>query len=317
VLRRPAVVTGCLVGALLVPASAAWADGGGGVTVTCQPNDPSPGCVLAAETPGQPGSQVADPTAHPQPGVAGGGACRDWRGNVAPCTDPVFGWMGSDGCYYKVDPTWSPPAWDTADQPPPGQAGAFYDFSCLDNFPGTGGGIVWLPAGATGGATPPPAPSVLGQQATNRLALPTLQIQANPSGEQLVNLPSWVWVSQAAWQPISATAAVPGESVTATAAPTSVTWSFGDGTTLVCHGPGTPYGAGDDPHASSPTCGHTYRTSSAGQPGGAYPVTATVTWSVTWAGGGQGGAFPALTTTATAAFRVGESQAVNTAGSGG
>ncbi|MCX4561653.1 hypothetical protein [Streptomyces phaeochromogenes] len=43
-------------------------------------------------------------------------------------------------------------------------------------------------------------------------------------------------------------------------------------------------------------------------------MSATVHWTVTWAGAGQSGVFPDLTTTSTAAFRVAESQALNNGG---
>ena len=43
-------------------------------------------------------------------------------------------------------------------------------------------------------------------------------------------------------------------------------------------------------------------------------MVATVHWTVTWSGAGQGGTFPDLTTTSTAAFEVAESQALNTSG---
>ena len=80
---------------------------------------------------------------------------------------------------------------------------------------------------------------------------------------------------------------------------------------------GTPYAAGGNPAAPSPTCGYTYDRSSAGQPGGAYRVTVTITWDITWTGtGGAGGALAPLDTVAAAGFRVAESQALNT-GSGG
>ena len=45
-------------------------------------------------------------------------------------------------------------------------------------------------------------------------------------------------------------------------------------------------------------------------------MSATVTWGVTWEGGGQTGSLPALTTTTTTTFRVAESQAINTSGTG-
>jgi len=113
----------------------------------------------------------------------------------------------------------------------------------------------------------------------------------------------------------SKTAQVPGEAVTATAIPVSAAWAMGDGKTVTCKGPGTAYAAGDNPSAASPTCGYTYEASSAGQPGGAYKVTVTITWDITWAGaGGAGGVLAPLQTVAAAQFRVAESQALNTNG---
>jgi hypothetical protein len=311
------VVVFAAVGALFAsPTGVAGASGGGGVTVSCA-SDPTPGCALGAQTSGSPGSAVVS-SVKPQPGDAGTNqTCTDYGGQPAPCVDPTFGWMGTDGCYYKLDTTFDPPAWDTADQPPPGEAGSYYDVTCVGfTGLGTGGGIVWLPAG-TAPAAALPAPAVLAAQAAGELTLPGPGIDANPSPgvEQLVGVPTWLWL-EGGWQPVAATAAVPGESVTATATPTSVTWSMGDGSTVNCAGPGTPYVASDNPAAASPTCGYTYTTPSVGQSGGAFEVTATITWSITWAGGGQAGTEPALTTTSRAAFRVTESQGINTPSAG-
>jgi hypothetical protein len=287
----------------------ARADGGIGVTVNCQGNRPQPGCTVGVTAPGTPGGTTVGLPVAAQ-GSSGTQVCH-FDGKAVACSLPGYGWLGSNGCYYRLDPTWHPPAGDTADLPPAGEAGAYYDVSCL-NLGGTGVAIVWLPAGAPGTA-PIPAPAVLGQQATNQLTLTVGTIDASPaaSGEQLVNLPTWVWLAD--WQPVTATAAVPGESVTATARPVSATWTFGDGSQVTCAGPGTPYTAGDSPSSPSPTCGHTYTESSADEPGGVFPVTVTVRWALTWAGGGETGTEPALQATATTAFRVAESQAVNTA----
>ena len=132
---------------------------------------------------------------------------------------------------------------------------------------------------------------------------------------QLVHLPVWLWVNRAVWVARSTTAAVPGEQVTATAIPVSVTWRMGDGSVVVCRGPGTPYSRRYGPASASPDCGHTYGRSSAGLPRGAYRVAATITWDVTWqATGGAGGTLPPLFSTSAATFRVAESQTVNTAG---
>ena len=238
------------------------------------------------------------------------------RGKLVPCNDPTFGWLGSTGCYYKADPTFAPPPGDIADQHPAGQPGAYYLVTCsAQNLSTGGGGILWLSSGTAGVDPVVPVPAVLAQQAVNQLAIPDLSISASPStgADQLVGLPTWLWLEEGDWHSIAATAAVPGESVTATATPISVTWSLGDGTTIVCQGPGTRYTAADPPNAPSPTCGHTYTTSSAGRPDNAFTVTATVSWTVAWAGGGQTGTVPDLNNTATTALRVADVEALNTA----
>jgi hypothetical protein len=173
---------------------------------------------------------------------------------------------------------------------------------------------VWIPdATQNPGGPALPSAAELAQVAYSQLGLPSPRIEANPAaGEQLVGLPTWLWVDRAGWGPVSATASVPGVSVTAVARPTSVVWTLGDGRSVTCSGPGTPYAASGNPKSGSPDCGHIYRTSSAGRPDDAFAVSATVHWTVTWAGAGQSGTFPGLTTISDAAFQVAESEALNT-----
>jgi hypothetical protein len=179
------------------------------------------------------------------------------------------------------------------------------------------------PLGVPGAADVPdvlPAAGTLAQLAVRYLELPGPVIRSSPApGDlQLVHLPVWLWVNPAVWAPVSKTASVPGERVTATATPVSVSWRMGDGTTVTCHGPGVPYTTADNPASASPVCGYTYTSSSAGQPGGAYHVTATITWQIRWvADGGAAGTLPPLFSAAAAAFRVAESQAVNVSGGQG
>jgi hypothetical protein len=168
---------------------------------------------------------------------------------------------------------------------------------------------VWIPDAQPGA---PPSPAQLAEQARSQLLLPSPRIMANPVEEQLVNLPTWLWLDSASWGARSATAQVPGVSVTAVARPTWVSWSMGDGTSVTCSGQGSPFPAGGDAGAASPDCGHTYRISSARQNSQAFPVTATVHWSVTWWGAGQRGTFPDLTTSTSTQFRVAEAQALGT-----
>lgn len=291
------LLTAAWVGYAADPAMAG--DGYGGVT--CHQGT-DPGCTPTA------GSTTTSPGTSTVVGAAG---CHDVAGEVVPCTDPTLGWMGSDGCYYKAA---TGDAQALADLGPttPGPGG-WYLQTCLGSTTGTQlGQLVWVP-----GAAPVP-PVVVARQAASQLALDSPRIESSPAPgtAQLVSLPTWLWVDAADWDTQSATASVPGVSVTATATPTTLTFSMGDGSTVVCHGPGTAFRAGGDPKAASPDCGHTYTHSSAGQPGGAFAVTATVTWAISWAGAGQAGTLPALTTQATASFTVAESQALVAAGSG-
>jgi hypothetical protein len=185
---------------------------------------------------------------------------------------------------------------------------------CVPFDAGPLGGLP-LPVGVTGppGAGAPPAPAVLALAAVRHLGLTSPVIEASPpvAREQLVNVPTWLWLASS-WQPVTATAAVPGEKVTAVATPVSVSWQTGDGSQVTCDGPGTPWKAGDNPASSSPTCGHTYTEDSATAPGGMFTLAATITWRVTWAGAGKAGVINGLTTTAHVRVLVVQAQAIVT-----
>lgn len=171
---------------------------------------------------------------------------------------------------------------------------------------------IWIPDTEEPDGTAGPSVVDVAQQAYNQLRLGSPLIGVSPAADQLVHLSTWLWVEPDSWGDVSATASVPGVSVTATATPVSVSWSMGDGGIVTCDGPGTPFSEGADPASSSPDCGHTYTASSAGQPGDVFDVIATVQWTVTWSGAGNSGEFPGLTTEATTQVRVAESQALNT-----
>lgn len=164
--------------------------------------------------------------------------------------------------------------------------------------------------GNGGGAEPEPA--VVAQQAVRELVLPEPVIQTNPDEKhaQLVRVPTWMWLDRAMWKPVSATAKVPGVSVTATAIPRSAKWRMGDGKTVVCEGAGTPYSEKYAADSDSPDCGHTYMRSSAGQPEEAFTISVTATWDVKWHGEGEQGVIPGLQTQAQMSLRVAEAQAL-------
>jgi hypothetical protein len=232
----------------------------------------------------------------------GPSTCRNNLGQQVACVDGQFGTIGPDGCYLKpVAPVGSTAA-----------TGSWYERLCAV----PGGVNNFAPASLVADGQGPGAGSsaALALEAVRELRLPSPVIRANPSpgAEQMVGVPTWLWVEPGLWRAVSATAAVPGESVTATATPRSVRWRTGDGAVVTCAGPGTPYTSAADPNAASPDCGHTYLRSSAGQPEDAFEVTATINWDVAWAGGGQQGVFLGLQTTATVSFRVAEAQAILT-----
>ena len=292
----------------------AFANGGWG-TVDCTQH-PNPGCELGAGSGGvQPPSLApggGDRRVGDSPGTGGQGSsgvdparlrCSYVRSDYNP---PATG--GVVAAVFTARPLAAPAA-----SPAVGSGGAWYVYRCTGN--GVADAIfrppVFIPDAPTAPGPVLPDPAALARAAYDQLRLPSPVIRLSPTGRQLVNLPTWLWLDSTGWGASSATAAVPGESVTAIATPTGVTWSLGDGSTMTCAGPGTPYVLGMNPAVGSPDCGHTYRRSSAGQPGSAYAVTATVHWSVTWAGAGQAGIFAGLTTTATATVPVAESQALN------
>jgi len=174
---------------------------------------------------------------------------------------------------------------------------------------------VWVTDAQPEAVTVAVDPVVVGEQAVQRLGLglPAIEM-APPSGSpQLVGVATWLWIDPGAWQDKTASASAGTVTATATAAPSKVVWDMGNGDSVTCDGPGTPYSA-SDPNATT-DCSYTWPQA------GSYTVTATVYWSVSWtatgaAGGGNLGlqAGPAAEVPVT----VTESQAINTptAGSG-
>ena len=142
------------------------------------------------------------------------------------------------------------------------------------------------------------------------LVLPEPHTSPPADAPQLVGFPVWLWVDGGVWQEFEAHAAVSGVSVSVVAHPAQITWKLGDGTTITCDGPGTPW----DPSGGAgqgTDCSHTYQFVSAGEPGGRYQASVTVTWSVTWsASTGQSGVLPAASRTSGFSLLVTERQAV-------
>jgi hypothetical protein len=188
------------------------------------------------------------------------------------------------------------------------------------------GALSWFPTGPPAVAgTPALAPSALAQQAVDSMTLPSPVVNLNPSAFSVVNLSSWLWIDPQAWHSFRATATAGSVSATAVAVPSTVSWTMGDGHSVVCGGPGTPYQPTMPETAQTTDCSYTYLRSSAGQPSvngdgdsnnGAFRVTATITWTVSWLATGVagGGSLPPLHTSSTVPVRVEQVESVGTVG---
>ncbi|MDX3370270.1 ATP/GTP-binding protein [Streptomyces sp. ME02-6987-2C] len=175
------------------------------------------------------------------------------------------------------------------------EKGAIFIRSCeLTRDDGTGTmtdeQLVWV---ADGEEPPAVDPEAVAAIAVSKMELLGPDI-ASPrtAGRYTVGVPMWLWVDQTptSYGPQTTSATAGAVTVTATARVSSIAWSMGDGSTVTCNGPGTPYKGSSD-IAESPTCGHIYKASSAKAQSGKFTVTATSTWTVDWQGGGESGQF--------------------------
>jgi hypothetical protein len=302
----------CVMTALLVainPRRAAAEE-----TVVCPPPGVPGPCVIVVITPG--GGGGAGGGGGGGGGAGGGSTTCTWQGQTIPCYDPSYGWYNpTDECYWKyMSP--QPPAGDPLWAGHSPSDGDLYAVACMGPLgPGFGG------IGVSFSATAPPGyggsfitPQILAQQAIAHLDVTGADIHMvpppYPGGAGLVGLPVWMWTPRTTntWGPKSATASAGGISVTATANGRRITWSMGDGHSVICSGVGTPYKTSYG-NTSSPTCGYRYPQPSKNQPGGTYVITATTTFRVTWSGGGASGT-ATITRTSTTTVQITELQVV-------
>jgi hypothetical protein len=138
----------------------------------------------------------------------------------------------------------------------------------------------------------PADPARTAQEAFANLPIrgPQIGIVPRQNGSGLVGLPVWLWttVNATTWGPYTATAAVPGLTVTAVARAAKITWNMGDGRQVTCANPGTQYKPAYG-NTASPTCGYRYARASRSEPNGTFTITGTTSWVINWTGGGQAG----------------------------
>lgn len=149
--------------------------------------------------------------------------------------------------------------------------------------------------------------------ASVQIAPPAIRTSPSENGRLYVQVPTWLWLDSSWWQAYEATANTGRVWSTVRATPVATTWELGDGRSVSCRGPGTPWRRGLSEDASS--CTHTYRSSSASQPGGTFDLEATVTLEVSWtSNAAAGGTLPAISRSSTVDVEVGEIQAIGTRG---
>lgn len=249
-------------------------------------------------------------------GTGGGSSGCSWSGSPIPCSAPDGyhgSWDSEYDCWVSLaspQPPASDPSW-AGHQP---GDGVIWEMDCPRYMPADWTQFVRI--GDQWFLDPPvgPSPKTLALEAFAELTLgaPNIQMAPKQGATAVLGLPIWFWSTDTptTWGPESQTVTDEGLSVTVTARVEKIVWQTGDGESVPCFSPGTPYeqSYGD---ATSPTCGHTYTQPSGGQPGGAYQVTATSYWVASWtATDGQTGTLtdqPFSSTT----IKVGEVQVLN------
>lgn len=271
-LRRTLLAALLAFSSLMVMGEAAVACPPG--TVTSQ----SGGICIRVHDPGSPGGPNGTTPASNDTGNAST-ACHTADGDVIPCVTVYGVWWASRQCYaHQIDLPRERPEWQGH------KAGSLW--ACPPFHVGTVNVpnmvIFWVPPG---GKTPPvkvPDPAELAKSALERLPLASADLHTAPASslQDFVHLETWLWVPQSQWTTLTKSVTAGGTTVAVTARPTKVVWDLGEGST-VCRDAGRPWLRGMSGDART-SCGYTYETTSVGQPGGKYPVRATIVYQVDW-----------------------------------
>lgn len=212
-------------------------------------------------------------------GSPGGGfvdTCRaaEWRKThleISPDDDwPLF-CQGKSLCMFR------PPVEDTesagalAEQIPPGSPAYVIEKFCIDNYGDPNGpfGDGW--DYFIGGVPPGPPMAARMIAAHGNLVAPAAAIGHSPVVDAVVHLETWFWLAGAPFAEFEGT---PAFAVVAVADPIDMTWTYGSGPADSCPDNGVP--------AAASCARNVYPRSSAGQPGGTYPVEAVRHYAVAY-----------------------------------
>ena len=221
--------------------------------------------TCTATTPGSTGGSSG--------GGGSAGGC-SYKGKQLPCSIGGAWLVPAYSCYAAV----VPPTGN--EKVPPGDS----LWACIyftNGSPFTNGQVIFTLPNAN---APIPDPATLAKRAVGEIRLSTARVSTAPAPPhpEVVGVEVWLWVPQSQWATLSKTVRAGATTVTATAVPNLVTWNMGDGSPqFQCGDAGRPWDSSYT-DAAQTDCGYTYRTLSAGQPGGVFHITATISYFVTW-----------------------------------
>lgn len=229
--------------------------------------------------------------------------------------DPNSGVPIPGGSSYLADCHWSKVLeGETRDLHP--IAGAWTVTFTEDNW------LVWCPPQVVVYAVfpvgDPPPPTVVDdmvRDAYDRTPVVAFNPRSSPDGTDDIPLVTqvltYLWVDEALWTPVTATASIPGVfSVTTTATPVEATWTGGDKPATVVCDQGTPYQFGVGGDAGQDQSCTTVFTHSSDTTAAAVEVSVRWDVSLTCSIPVCGGPLPPIFTNSTRAVTVAEIQAV-------
>lgn len=165
------------------------------------------------------------------------------------------------------------------------------------------------------------SPEILAELAYEEIRVPQTEISLSPADldAQVVSLPTWIWADAGDLQEVAVTASLDNWPISATTTARPASLTIGAGTEYADLHPrsgecainsdgsvGEPYARGRS--GETPPCGLTYLRATQQD---SYPLTADITWEVSWEGsGGSGGPLPDAVLETTHGISVQEIQAV-------
>lgn len=307
--------TGAMVVATAAPA---WANAGNSratAGITYDPSGANAGASFSVSAPGGGGGAASGGGGHSsRPSTGGGGG--------GPTGPPAYFVLGSG---LVGGPNGQPGEWIYPNSAHPlAFARVAQGNNCATPAP-----VCFMPVNpgtpppGKGPAAPPPSPAQLALMAASHMTLPTPTIQTWPpmAKGSVVNLSTWVHVTN--WGASTTSASAGPVTSTVTARPTTMVLSAPDSTdagedynspiSASCAGPGPIYNPSISDSAQSSPCELTWAWPSANfNSFGTYPMVVSVSYQVSWAASGApgGGGLPSITATTTIPIHVGEIEAI-------